>query len=92
VKAIVLILAILGVVPAIIVSGLLVYVSLFVAPRHALEHPEAKHELLTRRIYFVHILQGQKSTLDTVMWLPIVVLSLAIAFLISVILLLYSHG
>jgi hypothetical protein len=89
VKAAILLLAIVGITPAVLVSLWLVYIFFFVTPRHATQ-PELQHPSVTARLHYVQILQDKRLTLDAPMWLPIVVVVLGIGFLVAVTLLLYA--
>jgi hypothetical protein len=91
VKAAVLIFAVVGVAPAIILSAFLLYMGFFTVPSYQPPNVHAKPASLTKRVYLVQILQGQKSTLSFVMWLPLVVLMLGIAFFVALFFLLYGH-
>ena len=90
-KAAILLLTILGVTPAILLSASLVYVSLR-SPNADFRPPAAKHFSLGQRIYLVSITQGHKLTVDTVLWLPLLVLLFGLAFLGAVFFMLRSQG
>ena len=89
-KAVVLLFAIVGIAPSVLLSLWIVYVSCFVAPRHSPQlHPQRIS--LTGRIHFVQWLQGKQSQFDTVLWIPVLVVVLGIGFVILVGLFLYAH-
>jgi hypothetical protein len=77
VKIAILLLAFLGVAPAIIVSAFLLSTSPFTPGQ---------------RIHSVIFIQGQKFILDTVLWLPLLVVVLGVAFLGAVIFMVRGHS
>jgi hypothetical protein len=89
-KAVVLLLTMLGTAPAIIISLSIIYDSCFVAPRYS-PALQAQRFSLTWGIDFTQTLQGQQFTFHTVLWVPIVVAILGVGFLFTVIFMLYGH-
>ena len=90
-KIAVLIFAVVGVAPAIILSAFLLYTTFFISPRYQPGNVAPRRPSLTQRVYFVQILQGQKSAFSFVTWLPLVVLLLGTGFFVAVVFLLYGH-
>ena len=89
-KAVVLLLTILGVAPAILVSLWILYDSCFIAPRYS-PALKAQRFSLTWGIDFTETFQSEKLTFHTVLWVPLVVAILGLGFLGAVIFLLYGH-
>jgi hypothetical protein len=91
-KLVILILAIVGVTPALIFSAFLLYLAFFLVPSHQAAQGEASDISLTRRVYFTQTLHHQTSTVSTVMWVPLLVLLLGLAFLVGLFVLLYGQS
>jgi hypothetical protein len=91
-KTAILLLAVVGVAPAVIVSAFLLCTSLFVPLNADFRPPHARHVSLSQRVHSVSFIFGQKLMVDTVLWLPLLVVLLGAAFLGVTIFMLRSHG
>ena len=90
-KTAILLLAFVGVAPAVIVSAFLLCTSLFVPLNADFRPPHERHVSLSQRVYSVNLMLGRKLIIDTVLWLPLLVVLLGAAFLGATIFMLRSH-
>jgi hypothetical protein len=91
-KTAIILLAFVGVAPAVIVSAFLVCISLFASLNADSRPPHQRHVSLSQRVYSVNFMFGRKLVVDTVLWLPLLVVLLGAAFLGATIFMLRSHA